>query len=207
MGSGTGFIVTKDGHIITCYHVIVDAKIIKVSIGKKIYPALFVEGDNYNDLALLKISGSFPAIAFSPERSAKIGQEVFTIGYPNPGIQGINAKLTKGHISSISGFQDDLRFYQISTPVQPGNSGGPLLDNKGNVTGVIVAMLDAKTVFQISGSLPQAVNYAVKSTYAQALLNMVPKVADILPAPSTTENFEKAVEKAPNSVVMVLAYE
>jgi hypothetical protein len=206
IGSGTGFIVTKNGYIISCHHVIADANIIKVSVRKKTYPALVVENDEHNDLALLKISGSFPALAFSSERSARVGQEVFTIGYPNPRLQGINAKFTKGHISSLSGFQDDLRMYQISTPVQPGNSGGPLIDNSGNVIGVIVAMLDAKTAFQISGSLPQNVNYAVKSIYATALLNMLPKSAVILPDPLKTPNFEKAVDMASKTIVMVLAY-
>jgi len=206
-GSGTGFTVTKNGYILTCHHVIATAKTIKVCIDKEIYSAIVVEDDKYNDLALLKISGNFQALAFSPNQSAKMGQEVFTIGYPNPGMQGLNAKFTKGYISSISGFQDDLRLYQISTPVQPGNSGGPLLDNNGNVIGIIVAMLDAKSVFQVSGSLPQNVNYAVKNTYAKALLNMLPNIADILPVPSKIKNFDKMITKIRKSIVMVLAYE
>ena len=207
MGSGTGFLVSKKGHIITCHHIIADSNIIKVRIGEKTFNAQHVESDKYNDLALIKVDGNFPALAFSPERSAKMGQEAFTIGYPNPEVQGINAKLTKGIISSLSGFQDDLRLYQISTPVQPGNSGGPLLDNNGNVIGVIVSMLDAKVVFQLSGSLPQNVNYAIKGPYAMALLNMLPEVANILPAPIRAKNFEKALEMARISTVMVLAFE
>lgn len=207
IGSGTGFLVSKNGYIITCYHVISDAHTIKIRLGDETLTAQYVEGDKYNDLALIKVNGNFPALAFSPERSAKMGQEVFTIGYPNPGVQGINAKLTKGTVSSLSGFQDDLRLYQISTPVQPGNSGGPLLDNNGNIIGVIVAMLDAKIVFQLSGSLPQNVNYAVKGTYALALLNMLPEMADAMPVPSKANSFEKAVEMAQKSTVMVLAFE
>ena len=123
--SGTGFIISKNGYILTCHHVIAEAKTIKVVLSKEILSAQVVAVDKNNDLAMLKISGFFPALAFSPERTVKMGQEVFTIGYPNPGLQGINAKLTRGYISSLSGFQDDLRLYQISTPVQPGNSGGP----------------------------------------------------------------------------------
>jgi len=204
-GSGTGFIITKDGYIVTCHHVIKDANEIKIIIGGSEYPAKLVRDDPNNDLALLKINGSFPAIAFSPNRSAKMGQEVFTIGYPNPSLQGVNAKITKGTINSLTGFQDDLRLYQVSVPVQPGNSGGALLNENGNILGIIVAMLSAKTTFKISGSLPQNVNYAVKSMYAQAMLDTLPEVYNKLLAPSKSKS--NAVERVKKSTVMVLSYQ
>lgn len=116
IGSGTGFIITRDGYILTCHHVIKDANEIKISVGENTYSAKLIRDDPNNDLALLKINGSFPAIAFSSKRSAKMGQEVFTIGYPNPSLQGVSAKFTKGTINSLTGFQDDLRLYQISIP-------------------------------------------------------------------------------------------
>jgi len=203
-GSGTGFIITKDGYILTCHHVIKDANEIKIAVGGKTYPATLVRDDPSNDLALLKINGSFSAIAFSSNRSAKMGQEVFTIGYPNPSLQGVNAKITKGIINSLTGFQDDLRLYQISVPVQPGNSGGALVDEKGNVLGVVMAMLDAKTTFKISGSLPQNVNYAVKSTYAQAMLDTLPEISDKLLDPSRSKS--NAINRVKKSTVMVLSY-
>jgi len=203
-GSGTGFIITKDGYILTCHHVIKDANEIKIAVGGTTYAATLVRDDPNNDLALLKIKGSFPAIAFSPNRSAKMGQEVFTIGYPNPSLQGVSAKFTKGTINSLTGFQDDLRLYQISVPVQPGNSGGALLDENGNVLGVVMAMLDAKTTFKISGSLPQNVNYAVKSTYAQAMLDTLPEIYDKLILPSN--NKSDAVDRVIKSTVIVICY-
>ena len=204
IGSGTGFIITKDGYILICHHVIEDAYEIKISVGGNIYPATLVREDPNNDLALLKINGSFPAIAFSPNRSTKMGQEVFTIGYPNPSLQGVNAKITKGIVNSLTGFQDDLRLYQISVPVQPGNSGGALLDENGNVLGVVMAMLDAKTTFKISGSLPQNVNYAVKSTYALAMLDTLPEIFDKLIEPSKSKS--DAVDRVEKCTVMVLSY-
>ena len=203
-GSGTGFIITKDGYILTCHHVIKDANEIKIAIEGNTYQAKLISDDPNNDLALLKINGSFPAIAFSSNRSAKMGQEVFTIGYPNPSLQGVNAKITKGIVNSLTGFQDDLRLYQISVPVQPGNSGGALVDENGNVLGVIVAMLDAKTTFKISGSLPQNVNYAVKSLYAQAMIDTMPEVAEKLISPSRGKS--DAIDNAQKSTVMVLSY-
>ena len=205
IGSGTGFIITKDGYVLTCYHVIKDANEIKISKGGNLYSAKLIRKDSNNDLALLKINGSFQAIAFSPNRSAKMGQEVFTIGYPNPSLQGVSAKFTKGTINSLTGFQDDLRLYQVSVPVQPGNSGGALVDEKGNILGVIVAMLSAKTAFKISGSLPQNVNYAVKSMYAQAILDTLPKISNKLLNPSKRKS--NAVERVKASTVMVLSYE
>jgi len=204
-GSGTGFFITGDGYILTCHHVIKDASEIKISVEGKTYLAKLILDDSNNDLALLKINGSFPAIAFSSKRSAKMGQEVFTIGYPNPILQGISAKFTKGTINSITGFQDDLRLYQISVPVQPGNSGGALLDENGNVLGVIVAMLNAKTTFKISGSLPQNVNYAIKSIYARAMLDTLPGISGKLITPS--KNKSNAVDRVKKSTVMIISYE
>jgi len=203
--SGTGFIITRDGYILTCHHIIKDANAIKIVIGENTYPAKLVRDDPNNDLALLKINGSFSAIAFSSNRSTKMGQKVFTIGYPNPSLQGVSAKYTEGTINSLTGFQDDLRLYQVSVPVQPGNSGGALLDEYGNILGVIVAMLDAKTTFKISGTLPQNVNYAVKSTYARALLDTLPGISGKLIAPSRSKS--NVVDRAQNSTVMVLSYD
>jgi TPR repeat protein len=206
-GFGTGFIISKEGHVLTCYHVVQNAGTIKVKVGRNLHSAALIRKDSINDLALLKLKGSFPALALSSKRIAKMGQEVFTVGYPNPILQGVNAKLTKGSINSLTGIQDDLRLYQISVPVQPGNSGGPLLDMNGNVIGIIVAMLDAKTVFEILGSLPQNVNYAVKSTYAQALLDTLPEISGNLISAYPKKPFTDVVNRVKKSIVMVVAYE
>ena len=206
-GSGTGFIITTNGYLLTCHHVIAGARAIAVKIGPSQYPARLIKDDKGADLALLKIDGTFPALAFAGKGSAKLGQEVFTIGYPDPLLQGVSAKFTKGEISSLAGIRDDPRLYQISVPVQPGNSGGPLLDMSGNVTGVIVAMLDAKTAFALSGSLPQNVNYAIKGSHARALAATLPEVADKLPLPTKEQGFDQMVEGVNESTVMVLTYE
>ena len=202
IGSGTGFFITKDGYILTCLHVVQDGTRIEVYVGDKIYPASLIQSDSNIDLAILKVNGSFQALAFSPNRSAKMGQDVFSVGYPNPGLQGVSPKYTKGTISSLTGFQDDLRLYQISIPIQPGNSGGALLDEYGNILGVLVAMLCAETTFQMTGSLSQNVNYAVKSLYAQAMIDTVPEVAGKLLAPSKSKT--DAIDHALQSTVMVV---
>ena len=206
-GFGSGFIISKNGYILTCYHVIQGSGAVKVKFGENLLPAKVIIADRINDLALLKISGSFPALAFSSERVAAMGQEVFTIGYPNPIMQGLNKKLTKGSINSLTGFQDDIRLYQISIPVQPGNSGGPLLDMSGNIIGVIVAMLDAKTAFKISGSIPQNVNYAVKSSYAQAMLDTFPEVSSTQVTAHPKKPFDNVVTRVKDCVVLIVTYE
>jgi hypothetical protein len=204
IGSGTGFFITENGYILTCHHVIKHASEIKIKLDENIYTAKIIRKDSKNDLALLKIDGSFSALAFSPDRSAKMGQNVFTIGYPNPLLQGVNAKFTDGSINSLTGAQDDLRLYQTSIPVQPGNSGGAMLDEKGNILGVIIAMLDAKTAFNSSGSLPQNVNYAIKKVYAQAMIDTLPEISDKLISPSKDKI--DSVERAKKATVMIFSY-
>ena len=204
-GFGTGFIISKDGYLLTCYHVIDEANSIKVLAGGDSYPARLVRVDANNDIALLKITGSFQALAFS-SKTATMGQEVFTIGYPNPLLQGVSAKLTKGEINSLTGVMDDVRLYQISIPVQPGNSGGPLLDMSGNINGLIVSMLNAKTALKISGTLPQNVNYAVKSSYARSLLDTLPEISNMLLPPSAMSSFQEVVSRVTKSIVMIVVY-
>jgi len=203
IGSGSAFIVTSNGYLITCYHVINGASKVNISINNKEYPATIVRVDKLNDIALLKIDGNFSALSFAPRNSVKMGSNVFTIGYPNPSLQGVNQKLTKGDINALTGYQDDIRLYQISVPVQPGNSGGALLNENSEVVGIIVAILKAETAFKITGSLPQNVNYALKSTYAQALIDTVPDALNNI----QTSNGKKSIEKVRGSIVMVFAYE
>ena len=123
-------------------------------------------------MALIKVDaeGIRPLNIFNGSNINK-GQEIFTIGYPLVQIQGQEPKATFGRINSLSGIKDDIRFFQIDAPIQPGNSGGPLLDNSGNVIGVVTATLAQFVALRESGSLPQNVNYAVKSDYFIPLLN------------------------------------
>ena len=118
--------------------------------------------DAANDLALLKAEGRFAALPVAASRAVKLGGTVATVGFPNIGLQGFAPKLAKGEIASLSGAGDDARYFQISVPVQPGNSGGALVDERGNVVGVVSAKLSARAALASSGALPENVNYAVK---------------------------------------------
>ena len=163
--------------------------------------------DRANDFALLKAEGKFSALPISTSRSVKLGAPVATVGFPNINMQGFSPKLSKGEVASLSGATDDPRYFQISVPVQPGNSGGALVDERGNVVGVVSAKLDAATALALSGALPENVNYAVKSSFLLGFLESVPDTASEMKEPnSSDEPFENVVTSIERAAVLVLVY-
>jgi hypothetical protein len=139
-GSGTGFFITEDGYLLTNFHVIDGAKRIVVSFGKRNLPGRVLKTDKNHDVALLKVDGVFHPLSVADSREIELGASVFTLGFPDPEVQGYEPKLTTGTVNSLSGIRDDRRYFQISVPVQPGNSGGPLLDQSGAVVGMVSLM-------------------------------------------------------------------
>jgi hypothetical protein len=201
---GSGFFVTKDGYLLTNHHVVQDAKKIEVKYHDHTFQAKVAADDQVNDLAVLKVEGAdFQALAISPKTTVDLGQEVFTIGFPNIQAQGIEPKYTDGKISSLKGMQDDETEYQISVPVQPGNSGGPLCDSKGEVVGIIVARLNDLAMLQAVGAVPQNVNYAVKVSHAVRLLQNIKGLTPVATQGMKAENPVKTVE---NGIAMVMIY-
>lgn len=137
----------------------------------------------------------------------RLGSTAATVGFPNVGLQGFSPKLAKGEIASLSGVQDDARHFQISVPVQPGNSGGALVDDRGNVIGVIMAKLSQKAALATTGTLAENVNYAVKSSYLLSFLESVPEFAAKLKEPNTVDRkFENVIKEAEQSAVLLLVY-
>ena len=205
--SGSGAVISTEGHILTAAHVVSGAKRVTVTTKHGIRNAVVLRLDEANDLAVLKITGgTFAPLPIAPSRKMRLGQVVATIGFPNIEIQGFSPKVTRGEISSLNGIGDDPRAWQISVPVQTGNSGGPLLDENGNLVGVVVSKLGLKAA-KLTGDIPQNVNYAVKSAYALALLE--PYLGSDPPEPnqtSTKPRFEDMVAKAQQSVVLILVY-
>jgi len=205
--SGSGTIVATQGYVLTAAHVVAGASRVKIFTAQGMKTATVVRIDEANDLAVLKLAdGTYPALQVVPSRRIRLGQSVATIGFPNVEIQGFSPKVTKGEISSLNGIGDDPRAWQISVPVQPGNSGGALLDENGNVIGVVVSKLGLKAL-KATGDIPQNVNYAVKSTYALALLE--PYLESIAPEPNQAAGkprFEDMIAKAQQSVVLILVY-
>ncbi len=206
--NGSGFFITEDGYLLTSYHVVKEADKIVVKTKQGSFTASLVKADNSNDIAILKVSGSFHPLPLAASQDVKLGEPVLTIGFPNTDVQGEEPKLTRGEISSLAGMQDDQRHFQISVPVQPGNSGGMLVNKYGNVVGIVRARLSDLAALRLTGAIPQNVNYAVKSELAAALLNTVPGVAARLKPAHATEDrkFEEVVKEAEAGAALVLVY-
>ncbi len=201
---GSGFFVTRDGYLVTNHHVVKDAQKIEVKYRDQVLPAKVVADDEADDLAVLKVEGgNFQPLAISRKGTADLGQEVFTIGFPNIQMQGVEPRYTDGKISSLAGMQDDPSEYQISVPVQPGNSGGPLCDAHGEVVGIVVARLNDRAMLETSGMVPQNVNYAVKARLAVQLLQ---KVKGLAPFQNQGALADSPVKTVQNAIVMVLIY-
>jgi S1-C subfamily serine protease len=205
--SGTGFFITDEGYLITNEHVVKDAVQIRLVTSGGLISAKVVKVDAPNDLALLKAAGKFVALPVATSRAVKLGGTVATVGFPNIGLQGFAPKFARGEIGSLSGPEDDARYFQISVPVQPGNSGGALVDERGNVVGVVSATLSVKAALATSGALPQNVSYAVKSSFLLSFLESVPVVAAKLKEPNAKDTkFDDVVEQAKEAAVLVLVY-
>ena len=204
--SGSGAIVSSDGLVLTAAHVVQGATSIKVCTAQGVHPATIVQIDEANDIAVLRLdSGTYSALPIGLARKVRLGQTVSTIGFPNIEIQGFSPKVTRGEISSSNGVGDDPRSWQISVPVQPGNSGGPLLDENGNLVGVVVSKLGLEAA-KATNDLPQNVSYAVKSTYALALLDTYLDGKSTEPVYGASPRFEDMISRAQQSAVLILVY-
>jgi S1-C subfamily serine protease len=181
--TASGFLLTTDGYIATNAHVIANAKKIEVCFSANdkttTYTAVVSLKDLANDIAILKIDDKsfhqFVSIPYIISEKPEVGEDVFTIGYPMNSVMGNNYKVTNGIISSLSGVSDDIRYMQISVPLQPGNSGGPLFNKNGNILGITSAKLNGKAV----GVSIENVSYAIKATYLINMYKMLPNIPDL----------------------------
>ncbi len=203
--SGTGFALKK-GYIVTNYHVAGNAKSIEIfginGNYEKGYKADIVGVDKVSDLALLKITDESIAKTINPPYSyypsmVDVGENIYVLGYPLTQSMGNEIKLTNGIISSRSGYEGDVTLYQISAPIQPGNSGGPMFDMKGRIVGVVCAK---------HGGAENA-SYAIKTSY---LKNLVESVASASILPTSTVPMDKElknqVKKVKDFVYMIKCY-
>src|SRR5207248_11229361 len=122
-----------------------------------------VSSDETNDLALLQVTGSFNDVAKIRDKAIQSGDSVVAIGYPFHGLLTSDFTVTTGVVNSLSGVLNDTRFLQISAPVQPGNSGGPLLDSNGEVVGMVAAKLNALKFVKDTGDMPENINFAIRT--------------------------------------------
>tara|TARA_Y100000385_G_scaffold285903_1_gene346756 strand:+ start:285 stop:2831 length:2547 start_codon:yes stop_codon:yes gene_type:complete len=184
-GNGSGVIISNSGLIATNFHVIEDAEAIEVEFlynGQvKSFRAKVIRTDEVNDLAIIKIDDNsfkgLPGIKYNfKTRSSQVGESVFALGYPKAlSSMGKDIKFTDGKISSKTGFQGDVTTYQTTTPIQPGNSGGPLFDYKGNLIGINSSKIVSDDVDNVA--------YTIKSLY---LLTLIDSMNENVNLPSDT---------------------
>jgi S1-C subfamily serine protease len=168
---GTGFFVSSEGHIVTNSHVVKDCNSVQVTFG--LAPKMagrIMAHDAANDLALIKIE-MHPTAFASLRSGVRLGEGVAAFGFPLAGLLATSGNFTLGNVTAVAGLGDDTRILQISAPVQPGNSGGPLLDYSGNVVGVVEGKLNAITVFTVTNDLAQNVNFAIKANVVTNFLD------------------------------------
>ena len=176
--TGTGW-MTGQGVVVTNWHVIEGRQKIELQFqdGHRA-PAKVHARDTRNDVALLLPVASghdTPGIPLASE-GPSMGDTVFTIGFPAPSMMGQQPKLTSGVVSAVTGAEDDPRFIQMSVAVQPGNSGGPLLNSRGEAVGMVTSKLDPAYALKHGGFLPENVGYAIKIDYLRPLLRSAPMV-------------------------------
>jgi antitoxin component YwqK of YwqJK toxin-antitoxin module/S1-C subfamily serine protease len=185
-GNGSGLIISKSGHIVTNHHVIEGADAIEVEFiinGEiKKFNAEVVQVDKTNDLAIIKIFDmgfdGLDNLSYNfKTRSSDVGTKVYAFGYPMAlTVMGKEIKVTDGIISSKSGFDGNITTYQISAPIQGGNSGGPLFDDKANFIGINSSGLRKDVADNVA--------YTIKSSYVLNLIDVLPKSIEL---PSNTK--------------------
>jgi S1-C subfamily serine protease len=168
--------------------------------GSEPVAAEVVRASEATDLAILKVRAPTPHfLSLAPARSAKLGMAVFTIGFPNPELLGVAPKYTDGAVSALSGYGDEATLLQTTVPVQPGNSGGPLVNEHGQVVGVMIARAAELPFLRATGTLPQNVNFATK------IENLTPLLRETPTAQPKAGSRQEAVERAERAVCIVLA--
>jgi S1-C subfamily serine protease len=196
--SGSGIIVDRDGDVLTNAHVVTGCEAPRIlDAANESHLAIVVARDTTNDLALLKAkTAHWPTAAvFSDGRDLRAGQNVVVAGYPYGRMLGSDMAVTTGSVMALSGPRGDSRLIETTAPVQPGNSGGPLLDDRGNVIGIVTARLVGDAVEILAGNAPQNVNFATKATVASIFLDEhgIPRtIPNARPGASTADTAAEA---------------
>jgi len=167
---GTGFFITSKGHMLTNAHVVSGCTTVSVFHGTDApRTGRVLAQDKTNDLAIIATELTPDAVAVL-HGTVRLGEQVEAFGFPFSGLLSSGGNFTLGNVTALTGLRDDSRILQISAPVQPGNSGGPLLDEAGRVVGVVVSKLNAIKVAIATEDMPQNVNFAIKANVAQSFV-------------------------------------
>jgi S1-C subfamily serine protease len=173
---GTGFVVRPDGVLVTAWHLVQAGGVITVTCPDQApRMASPQEISQSHDVAVLNIPLSgLPYLSLAEPGSLRVGDPVFTIGFPVADLLGLDPKFTDGAVSALSGFGGNATLMQMTVPIQPGNSGGAVFTAEGEVVGVVVSSAAVHAFLTITGTLPQNLNWAVKAEYARPLFEPPP---------------------------------
>lgn len=169
VSTGTGIVISPDGAIVTNAHVAGRCGKISVQLGEKSWEATLLKSDAKNDLAALQVKAQFSRYALIAEQPSDLGAKIAVFGYPLTGALSSGGNFTLGSITGLSGYSDDKRHYQISAPIQAGNSGGPVVDKKARLVGVVRSSLVATAGAPIDA--PQNVNFAIRASVLKSFLD------------------------------------
>jgi S1-C subfamily serine protease len=171
--TGTGFVVDTAGAVVTNYHVVQSCGNVSFLLaGDNSANATVVASDPVNDLALLKLTrGTKAAAVFQEPEKLRAGDDIIVFGYPLLGQLASSGNLTRGSVTALSGLRDDARYFQMSAPIQLGNSGGPVLNQSGRVAGIVTYKLNAARELKTTGDISQNVNFALKTSMLRAFLD------------------------------------
>ena len=162
VSSGSGFVVSRAGYLVTNAHVAAHCPSLTVNYrGREIAVKEVVAIDQKADLALLKVSEPWATASVISSNDIEIGDNIFALGFPLRGILSPKPIITAGIVNARAGIHGDRTQFQMSAPVQPGNSGGPVVDESGKVVGIVVAKLDALKMAKATGDIPENVNFAI----------------------------------------------
>lgn len=162
--SGTAFAINKDGDFLTNYHVVKACASVRLRAAGLSRDGLIVAKDERNDLAVFRTQiFSVPPLHFREGKSIRPADAVVALGFPYAGLLATAPQVTTGAVSALAGLHDDTRYLQLTAPVQPGNSGGPLMDLSGNIVGIVASRINALAVAEVTGTLPENINFAIKS--------------------------------------------
>ena len=220
--SGSGFFISKMGHVVTNQHVVDNCKRISVGLdSRRQSPVKLLSADTRNDLALLRMTSSeakslvvklgikvIPLASKGLLRSddVRLGERVMVSGFPYGDAFSSSVKVNSGIVSSIRGFGDDSGQFQLDAAIQPGNSGGPIYDENGNIVGVAVARLNKMKLANVIGSIPENVNFGIKASTVRQFLS-----SSGLPtkwsSKSTSMPPDKLAKIAESQTVMVVCHQ
>jgi S1-C subfamily serine protease len=197
---GSGFFINGAGDVLTCYHVIEGKAKVTAYSNEAQLPLTLVRADKKNDLAVLRSnSGNHTYITFKKGKSFLPGEHCIALGYPLQGILSQEVNITSGQVSAMSGPDNDIRLLQVTAPIQQGNSGGPLLNDRGQICGLVMSKLNAIKLADATGDIPENIGFALNAQMIKIFLDAYGVNYDesdsevVIPDPDIANKFRSAV--------------